>query len=48
MCFDTFCVFCFQDGGLQQIALSDKERAVLDKQRPHNKMGKVTGGETAQ
>ena len=36
-----FCVCCFQDGGLQQIALFGKERAVIDKQKPHNKTGKV-------
>ena len=40
-----FCVCCFQDGGLQRIALFGKERAVIDKQRPHNKTGKVTGAE---
>ena len=44
-CFFTFGVCCFQDGGLQGIALFDKERAVIDKQRPHNKTGKVTGAE---
>ena len=44
-CFGTFGVCCFQDGGLQQIALSDKERAVPDKQRPHNKTGKATSAE---
>ena len=42
-CLVTFCVCCFQDGGLQQIALSDKELAVIDKQRPHNKTGYKNG-----
>jgi hypothetical protein len=35
-----FGVCYFQDDGLQQIALFDKERAVIDKTRPHNKTGK--------
>jgi len=42
-CVGQFYVFCFQVVGLQRIALFDKERVVLDKQKPYNKMGKVTG-----